>query len=960
MGEPMHQNPWKIGLARFVFTVGLLGSSSSALALGLGRMTLHSALDEPLRADIELTAVHPNDIRTLATGLAARSDFDNAGVDLAPHLRDIKYQVEQRPDGRYFLRLSTLQPVREPFLHFLLQVEWAGGRMIREYTALLDPPQLIAAARAADAERAAVTAPALDIPVETAPAAVLAATPVPEAVSDAPASMPETAAPQAAESAAAAPQGVVEAEADLLGPSIVADGSQAPVATVPTNATGENEPAVAATTAPATEAPAIVPAAAPTQYGPVRKGDNLTKIVRGVGQGEFSLEQMAVALFRANKGAFYGNNLNNLKVGKILSIPSSDSVAAVSRQQALKELRGHNDAWREYKQKLAAAAQAHVVPADDKVATTVAPSAKPSVAPATADNKAAAKEDLLRIVRGSADANAAKAAAGGSGAEQRALRDKVATLEESITSKELENKELRDRVAQLEQQIKNAQRLIQLENQTLAKAQKEAATAAPVAAPSAKAPTGTAKVDATKSTDVSTAKATVAAAPAVAAAHSPAPAQPAMNKPAGNQPAANKPAPAPAVTPVEEPSFFAGLLENPLLMPAGGGILVLACIGVLMHFRRRRKAIAEFGESILSGGINMNSEGNTANSGNAGEVSFLSDFSQGGMGNIHTDEVDPIAEAEVYLAYGRDEQAEEILKEAVVKDPSRHELRLKLLEIYHQRNDLGAFETVAEELYAALEGKGGKIWERVEELGHKMNPQNPLFRGGSARAAADAAVVATGAAGGAMAAEVAGTVLPNDTAFDLNDSGESAVATTRAPAAKAASAEEEFSFDIDFAPAAKAVDTGNAAAALNETVMMSAADSASAFNKPTTSEEPGIDFDFSSLTGGASSQTAQGAASDDLGISFDSDLALESPGAAGGAEISFEEVGADGVAEDTGILDVVDGGQVDEAATKLDLAKAYLDMGDAEGAKSILDEVLVEGSEVQRKQAAELAAQIAA
>ena len=944
MGEPMHQNPWKIGLARFVFTVGLLGSSSSALALGLGRMTLHSALDEPLRADIELTAVHPNDVRTLATGLAARSEFDNAGVDLAPHLRDIKYQVEQRPDGRYFLRLSTLQPVREPFLHFLLQVEWAGGRMIREYTALLDPPQLAAAARAADAERAAVNAPTVEMPIETAVAPVV--------VSEAPVPMPETAAPQTVAATAPAPQNAVEAQSDLLGPSTVADGSTAtavPAASIPANVAVDNEPTVAATTAPATEPTAIAMPTAPTQYGPVRGGDNLTKIARGLGQGEFSLEQMAVALFRANKGAFYGNNLNNLKVGKILSIPSSDTVAAVSRQQALKELRGHNDAWREYKQKLAAAAQARVVPSDDTSAATPAPATKPGVAPVVADNKAAAKEDLLRIVRGSADANAAKAAAGGSSAEQRALRDKVATLEESITSKELENKELRDRVAQLEQQIKNAQRLIQLENQTLAKAQKEAATAAPVATPNAPA-ASMPKVEANKSATVPG-----------AAANLPVPAQPAVNKPAANQPAAKKPAPAPVVAPVEEPSFFAGLLENPLLMPAAGGILVLACIGVLLHFRRRRKAIAEFGESILSGGINMNSEGNTANSGNAGEVSFLSDFSQGGMGNIHTDEVDPIAEAEVYLAYGRDEQAEEILREAVVKDPSRHELRLKLLEVYHQRNDLGAFETVAEELYAALEGKGGKIWERVEELGHKMNPQNPLFRGGSARVAAGA--VATAAASAAMASEAAGTVLLTDTAFDLNDGGQASVATTRAPAGTPASAEEEFSFDIDFAPAAKApVDTGSAVTAMNETVMMNAGEGAPDFNKPATSDEAGIDFDFSSLTGGGSSAAAPSAASasDDLGISFDSDLALESPGAAGGAEISFEEVGTDGVAEDTGILDLADGGQVDEAATKLDLAKAYLDMGDAEGAKSILDEVLVEGSEVQRKQAAELAAQIAA
>lgn len=956
MGERMHQNPWKVGLARLVFTVGLLGSSSSALALGLGRLTLHSALDEPLRADIELTAVHPNDLRTLVTGLAARSEFDNAGVELAPHLRDIKYQVEQRPDGRYFLRLSSLQPVREPFLHFLLQVEWAGGRMIREYTALLDPPQLAAAARAAEAERAAVSAPAVEAPIETAPVAPAVA-PAPTATApESPATAEGIQPPPAAvEPTVAAAPNAEPVESDLLGPSIIGETSHVaaePVANVPASAAiVESEAAVAATTAPAAATPAVT--AAPTQYGPVRKGDNLNKIARGLGQGEFSLEQMTVALFRANKGAFYGNNLNNLKVGKILSVPSGDTVAAVSRQQALKELRGHNDAWREYKQKLAAAAQARVVPADDKVATATAPAAKPATAPAAADNKTAAKEDLLRIVRGSADANAAKAAAGGTGAEQRALRDKVATLEEAITSRELENKELRDRIAQLEQQVKNAQRLIQLENQTLAKAQKEAAKPAPVATPAAKAP-----VAATPNAGAKPAEPVAQAATPTAATATPAvPVPAAANTPAARPTPVKKPSPAPVVTPVEEPSFLAGLLENPLLMPAAGGVLVLAFIGVLLHFRRRRKAIAEFGESILSGGINMNSEGNSANSGNAGEVSFLSDFSQGGMGNIHTDEVDPIAEAEVYLAYGRDEQAEEILKEAVVKDPSRHELRLKLLEIYHQRNDLGAFETVAEELYAALEGKGGKVWARVEELGHKMNPQNPLFRGGSSPMAAGAAAVGTVAA-----SEAAGTALQNDTAFDLTDAGTSAAKAPAPAGSPAAAADEEFSFDIDFAPGIKDTESrAGTAPSLNETVVMNAAASASAVDAPaSTGDVSGIEFDFSSLTNDTASASTSTPASDDLGISFDSDLSLESAGAsAGGTEISFEEVPS-ASADDTGVLDLADGGQIDEAATKLDLAKAYLDMGDAEGAKSILDEVLVEGSEVQRKQAAELAAQIAA
>src|SRR5439155_735621 len=126
---------------------------------------------------------------------------------------------------------------------------------------------------------------------------------------------------------------------------------------------------------------------------------------------------------------------------------------------------------------------------------------------------------------------------------------------------------------------------------------------------------------------------------------------------------------------------------------------------------------------------------------NTGDNSLASDFSREGLGNIDTDEVDPIAEAEVYLAYGRDAQAEEILKEALEKDAQRQEIYLKLLEIHAQHNKPSAFETVASELYS-ISGGQGEAWQKAMALGRQLDPNNPLFAEASGTAAFAAAAAA--------------------------------------------------------------------------------------------------------------------------------------------------------------------------------------------------------------------------
>jgi len=952
-------------------------------ALALGNLKVLSALNEPLNAEIDFTSVTDKELKGLAVTLASRADFDAAGVDRPSFLSQIKFMVSRRLDGHYFLQLRTDEQINEPFLHLLLQIDWPGGRLVREYTALIDPPYQIAS-KPAPVEAPVVTPPAPEAVVEPAPAptaptaeASKEETPPAETAQAEAAKAPEQPAaaeqaktpeqPKAAEETppteeaakqeAAAPAETAPGEVQPLGPPDVSAAAQG--ATPEESTTPKVEPLAATPKAETPPAPApepAAPAATPTwaamsEYD-VKKGDTLWRVAdkaRGSNQ-DMTLEQVMLAIYRANKDAFFGNNVNNLKAGKILKMPERDVVDSVPAPQARHEFRAQYDAWQEYKLKLAAAGGAVKVaeapesapsgaeekPAETPAAPQAAKKAEAKPAAPTAADKGR-QDELLKIVRstleqqkttpekGVTDKEAVKESAA---QERQALADRAASLDESLESRRMENKDLSEKVGIVRSQLKKESRLIALENESLAQQTKKAAETKPAEAP-AKPAEKPAAVPPPQKAQLETAPAPV----------------PEKPKPT---PVAPRKRVVPPPAPKEEKGFLATVLEavqGDLLMPVLIGVVVLLSGGLaLVYFRRRQKSIAEFEESILSADAISTEQPATTGTVAAhqpavttgGDTSFLSDFSQGGMGNIHTDEVDPVAEAEVYLAYGRDETAEEILKDAVVKNPDRHELKLKLLEIYHQRNDVAAFETLAEELYAALGGRGGKIWEKVEEMGRKLNPENPMFRGGTpakAPAAKPAVSPAAAMAGMAAAAESSKTEMVSELDFDVET-----------PAAGKAAAEPAF--DLDFgAPKTAAADTEEFVATAPasakggsdfESLDLGApADNALDFNTSGKSEAGG-DLDFE--TPGADNE-----------IKWEPGPAAVS--AAAEAEVDLAAAAPAGEASGSG--------QWDETATKLDLAKAYIDMGDAEGARSILQEVMTEGSEAQKKQAQELSTQIA-
>lgn len=1044
-----------------------------AHALGLGNLTVDSALNESLKAEIEFTSANKKELKSLNVTLAPRGTFNAAGVQWLPYLSDIKFTVARRLDGRSFIQLTSEQPIREPFLHFLLQAEWAGGRLTREFTALIDPPYLFAG-RAPPvnvpqitSSEAIISAPSpVTGAVPEAAAEPLPATPAPVAQPDMAAAEPERAPqPQPTVSVPAEPAPMVSAapepepapvattDLELLGPPEMGDSgvaispdtgwpvvaSAAPIIGMPTQ-----------TDVVITEAAVVAvagtrgPVWATTGQYEVKRGDTLWHIAESIRVDQsLSIDQVVMALYEANHDAFFENNVNNVWAGKVLMIPERPEVQVLSAQDARQVFLAQYDDWQAYKIKLASASQTIKVASEPAVTeqaevsmareqesvpargkqpstTTQQEQTKPgsqSLAAKTQQDEQPIKAqetpqkpqpqkstdaagtaavaararrsgDLLKIVRATIEReNAGKATKAAEGesvmdseqAERLALAQRATTLDESLESRQMQQQDLEERIGTVGSQIQKEKRLIEIENESLAQAQPDAAGSAKAGDASKSSAAEVAAAGGAAATQKGAAKATPTKPKAQA---KPTPRAVGAEKKTAQAKTATQPKKQKRrrITPPSKPEEKGVLatiqdIMGDYMMQAVAGIVALAGgLILLTYLKRRRQAEAEFEESILTDTGATTEEPAITDSGervttSAGNTSFLSDFSQGGMGNVSTDEVDPLAETEVYLAYGRDEQAEEILKEAVAKDPSRHELKVKLLEIYSQRSDISGFETLAEELYAALEGQGGDLWNKVADMGRRLTPENPMFQGLAPTTGPSVPEPIP------IAPEMPAVPLteepesppglefepaPGKAGLGLDDSAPALDAGTAAGEVAAAPTDSDLEFDLDMetAVAAPAKDEGSHLGDTSELAAQDmgtpAAAEAAAEEGLGLGEQPTdnvVDFD---ITAGEVPSEAAVAVEDtsaeaEVGdAQWDLDAVPEAT-----AETALDEPTSD---TEPGSEDSQ---QWDETATKLDLAKAYVDMGDAEGARSILDEVLAEGNEDQKKQAAELVAQIA-
>ncbi|MGE0099822.1 MAG: FimV/HubP family polar landmark protein [Hydrogenophaga sp.] len=878
---------------------------SDAQALALGRVVVQSALGEPLRAEIEVPDINSEEASSLRVGLASSDAFRAAGVDYGAALASVQISLQRRADGRAYLRLTSSRPITEPFVDLIVEANWSSGRIVRDYTLLFDPPNL------RPAPQPVPLAPGVAAPP---PSTAQAPRPIPP-IAPAPAVRP----PQPASPAASAP---------------------APA------------PAPIANPAPA---PAPAPVAASSGGGQVRvqAGDTAGRIAAANRPANVSLDQMLVAMLRANPNAFIGGNVNRVKAGAVLDLPAQQEAAAINPGEARQTIAAQSRDFNEFRRRLAGSApDAGVAAADRQAAGQIQTEVKDA-------KPAAPSADKLTLSKEAA------AAAG-----QASREDQIA--------KERQAKDASNRVAELSRNIEELSKLgagtapgSSAATPTAPAAPAAPAAAAPPTPPAAEPPTSAAPAVTLPTTP-----------PPMAAASEPAAAQPvaAPAEPAASAPSTT-PAPVAAPRPVpvplpDEPSFMDQLRDNPLVLPLAGGLLALLAAFGFYRLRQRKHGSSvdsSFLESRLQPDSFFGSSGgqriDTAESVASGSSMVYSPSQLDAAGDV-----DPVAEADVYLAYGRDLQAEEILKEAMRSTPTRVAIHNKLLEIYAKRRDARAFEVVATEAYGLTQGQGPE-WEHACEIGRELDPSNPLYQPGGVPAV-KAGMVA-GLAGAGM----------NTMPFGSSTLAETANAGTPSDMANL-DLDLDFSLDEPSAPAP--LDASGKADLVAADAALSGMDDLNATEALTsqrvedkqTPPSMSMDFDLDFPSGptplGPDGDAAAAGETTSLRGSLDQpepmspDLDVPAPAAAPSQPVALPEMMSFNLNDINLDLDATpsklpqddntSSGRLTEEnplETKLSLAEEFRAIGDFEGARSLAEEVLAEASGTLKTKAGTFLADLA-
>ncbi|KAA6178478.1 FimV family protein [Pseudomonas veronii] len=842
-------------------------SSGMAQALQLGEMTLKSKLNQPLSVEIELLDVGGLTASEITPSLASSQAFVDAGVDRQAFLNDLTFTPVINPNGRSVVRVTSSKPLPDSYVRFLLQVQWPNGRLMRDYSVLLDPAKFDQQAPAAAAPTApAAPAPRLSAPANTAPAV--------------------------------------------------------------------SKPAQHTTTS----------------------HDTLWEIAEKYHNGG-SVQQTMLAIQALNPDAFIDGNINRLKTGKVLRLPDTVQSTALAQPKAIAEVSAQNLAWRQGRR--TASNQAAGKQQLDATRRTQAGNAPSSTN---------AKDNLSLV---SADA---KKGAKGKAGDSQALSDKLAMTQEQLDTTRRDNEELKSRAADLQSQLDKLQKLIQLKNDQLARLQADK-SAAPA----------TAAMPAQLAVDPATAAAAPAATPAA-----PAPAEP-------------SPAPIKAdAAPTTAEGKFNDLLTNPIVLGVIGGAAGLLVLLLLLLWARHRnarreeekhlrmaRALAEEPEftsnidqdlppdsfeglEVTPPNVKLAAAPAPAPAPAAVVVpSVASVLSPLAVAVAPEHSSDALAQAQSHIDRGHLNQAADVLEQAIKHEPKRSDLRLKLMEVYGLQSDKDGFVTQERQLVA-----NGENHAQVEQLKSRF----PAM-----------AVLAAG-----VSAAVAAAALDAQYVKDLLED-KPAPTPAPAPVAEADALDTDFDLSLDDLEAASPANLEDElsfeSVLQQQTEAKASQDDLSDFDLDLQLDAPSALSDDDFLSGleeqmkdapAVEPPTLTPAALDDFDLPEDFDLSLadepEAPATAkpDGFASELDDVNAEldrlsqslenppiepsFTAEDAALggdepeFDFLSG--TNEVATKLDLAQAYIDMGDADGARDILSEVLTEGDDGQRSEAKEMLGKI--
>lgn len=945
-------------------------------ALGLGEIDLKSALNQELDAEVQVLSAEPADAEQLIIKLASREAFARAGIDRPFLLTQLKFKTIVKNDKPY-IKIYTQNPIREPFLSFLLDVDWPDGHLLREYTLLLDPPVfsgMTSKSRMEDSGR-----PFID---------------------------PADQAQYQSESRRSQRMDGRPAQYDVAAPR-----SSNSYAGTDSRPAASDRPMMAESSSRVKPAPAVAksedsqrrvtyqPMPQYTQVSGdyrVQARDTLWSIAnRFRANSGASVEQMMLALVRENPEAFIKENINGVKRGYILRMPNREQMTRIDRQQALAQVKQHTALWREYRQALTGSRPA---------------SALESQQTATADSmKANATDGKLSIVSASNEFGSETASAGQEpNAELQRLRNQLTMARESLESERLEKEGIRARLADLEQRVES---VLEMDDSELAKLQQELK--------------GVRKqVDTPVPMDVIMEEDQPAMDEPVVeeAVEEPVPAELSEQEMAAmpgdsvdmdapifvdeTTPVEGKVAPAPVVAPSDDaPAFIKNqaktyiqsLLDDPKMLATAGGLLSAIALLVAMIMRRRRvnreetewvdlgddagsmenfDAEAEFGSASVDESDFMEDANATSKMQAAKLDKTHSENTEMDLGDTvmnladeqpeaEADKDDVISEADVYMAYGIYQQAEDLLKDAIAKNPDRDDYRLKLLETYYAAKNSDEFVALAEQV-KSRKGNDSSYWGRVAAMGKELSPAHALFSGMAAAVAADDLLpgkpestdLNLGDEGdfelelGDETADDDKTMLM-DQPLDLEEASAAVGDDLELDSfTEEATATDDMEFDLgDFDAELDLGDDGETA------VDDDSMDMDDSFSLDFEASDLGFDKG-ESLAADDDSSLDAGLEMDDFSLDMDSaedDSGLELD--LGGAEALDSSI-----SQDSGIIDMGDDDfdiselseDIDEVSTKLELARAYIDMGDKAGAKSILEEVKQEGNGDQQSRANEL------
>jgi len=966
-------------IRKLAVALSILGALNAGLvhALGLGEADVQSALNQPLQAEIELVNVNGLEPNEILPGLATREEFLRAGVDRVYFLSDIRFKVTPDENGNLVVVLTTTKPVREPFLNFLVEVIWPSGRLLREYALLLDPPVFT------EEKAQPVSAPALT-------------------------------------------------------------QSRGDVVSMPAPAPSPRATSVAVAN------PALDQAG--ERYGPTTSNDTLWDIaLKARPDRSVSPQQVMLAIQDLNPGAFIDDNINKMKTGQILRLPSKDQIQQRSTAQAINEVIAQNEAL--------------LSPRERSISSAFRPESKPvQSAPQRGG-------DELKLVvaeegsQGTDSAGSGQAVAGSGSADDAEAEKQLALTLEKLDKATIENNELSSRVGDLEEQLETLQRLLTLKNDQLASVQEQmrasqmeaeaqadmnALSGQDVAADQDMADTASADTSAEpvqpeetadmagmagqgdeSSEGAESAESTDQAGEEVAEA---------SDKGEAKSPAAveqAKPEPVRTAMP-EQGNWFDMIMNNSLYQALVGlGVIVLLVILWLVSRNNAKKEQEYYQQQTDEGADEAFAEGD--NEDVFGSDSDESDFEhdeddQEGYGESDAEDVeeetaeeeDVIAEADVYVAYGRLDQAAKILEEAISSNPVRTDYRLKLLEVYKESNDQEAFNKQFSELEAIQDHSAIEAATRIrnEMLDQELASLDDREQELDEVASADAGVSEEDLEQQESAIETEEQALDTelDNSFSFDSVEEQTDEEDEELDVDLTSEELDLDVDIDLdldevesVLSEKSDDSGDKGpleydmpdksetlgatepedldtdgeAGIDDSVLEEAESALdeSLSDDETDLLEDELDVELDDIELNESlDQESEIDLPDDLSIPDELTELDEDETAAESADVPSDEaseaetpasISAD--AEDAVVSDDIldeavealgdpddldaDLGEADdfdflegtdEASTKLDLARAYIDMGDVDGARDILEEVEKEGSAEQQAEAKDL------